>query len=144
MGVIGGDSNGTVIADLCYRDGERFRKIGALIYYRSHDAEVRLDIIPAGLWSSGESWFFGNFKEHEKVPEPPFIEGNIVAATQERGKPVTVGHIHTYEDDHGGDRVQYRMELFGIPVGQWRRAIESDKGDGDKRSLFMRVEMEDK
>lgn len=142
MGLYEGIHNGTIIADLCYKDGERFRKIGSLIYFRTHDAEIRLDLIPLRPWVKGEDWFFGNFITSEKVEEPPYIEGDITAPTEERGKRVQVGHIHT-QDNEVGD-TQYILTLFGVPVGIWRKAIMENEETGSKRSLFMKIEMEDK
>ena len=134
--------NGTTIAQLCYEDKGGYRNIGSLIYFRTHEAEVKLDIIPMRAWATGEEYFIGNFVPSEKVPEPPFIDGDIMATTDERGKPVQVGHMHTRDDAVGN--TQYFFTLFGIPVSAWRNAIkQSEEGKG-RRALYMKIEMEDK
>lgn len=138
MGMNQKKQNGTCIADFCYKDGEHYRKVGSLIYFRSHDADVKLDLIPIGLWKTGEEWLIGNFIPSEKIPEPEFIDGDIMARTDERGVKIKIGHIHT-RDDAGGN-AQYYMQMFGIPIGQWRDLI-SKQGEG-RSSLYLPITME--
>ena len=141
MGLNTEKHNGSTICDLCYKDGEGYRNIGSLIYFRTHEAEVKLDLLPCRAWKIGREWFIGNFMPCEKVPEPPYIAGDIMATTDERGNPIKVGHVHTRDNETG--ETQYYLTLFGIPIGVWRKAIkESDEGGG-RRSLFMRIKMED-
>jgi hypothetical protein len=140
MGMNTEKQNGTTIADLCYKDGDDYRNVGSLIYFRTDEADVRLDIIPIGLWKQGEEWLIGNFMPSEKIPDAPYIDGDITAPSDKRGERIKVGHIHTRDNEIGD--AQYYMTLFGIPVGSWRKLIaESDAGKG-KRSLFLKVEME--
>src|SRR6056297_1270687 len=103
-----GEQHGTIIASICYELEEstelsRHKRIGKLIYYRNHAAQVRLDLIPLAAWESGVEWFIGNFVPTEKVPEPPFIDGDLVAATEDRGDPVFCGHIHTRQKEHSDE-----------------------------------------
>lgn len=142
MGMNEAKHNGSCIADLCYRDGESYRKIGSLIYFRSHDAEVRLDLIPTKAWSNNEEYFIGNFISSAKVEDAPFVDGDIVATTDVRGEHVKVGHIHTRDNETG--EAQYYMTLFGIPITAWRKIIESTITTGKKRALYLKVKLEDK
>lgn len=134
--------NGTNIADIAFKEEERYRNIGSIIYYRSHDAELRLDLIPVSAWAKDKVWFFGNFIESDKVPVAPYIEGDILAATDKRGSRIPIGHIHTRDNEHGD--VQYYLTLYGVPVGKWRQIIASDGEDGGKRSMFLPIKLEDK
>ena len=141
MGLNARKGNGTTIADLCYMEGERYRNIGSLIYFRTHAAEIKLDLIPMSAWTAGKDWFIGNFMPSDKVPDAPYVEGDIMATTDERGNPIKVGHVHTRDDEDGN--AQYYLTLFGIPIGVWRKAIkESDEGGG-RRSLFLGIKLED-
>ena len=133
--------NGTIIADLCYKDGEAFRTIGSLIYFRTHEAEIRLDIIPAKAWATEVEWFIGNFIESEKVPEPPFVDGDITAVGEVRGKRVKLGHIHTRDNEVG--QTQYFFTLFGVPTVAWSKIIEVNLEGGGKHALYLKVEMEE-
>ena len=137
------EQRGTQIASFCYEMEEatevaKHKRIGVLIYYRSHEAQVRLDLIPVGAWEMGVEWFIGNFKPTEKVPDPPFIDGDLIAATEKRGDPVFCGHIHTRQKEHS-DETQYFFKLIGIPVMQWKRVMESDK---EHKSIYLKVLME--
>lgn len=135
-----GAGNGSLLCNICYKDGEKLRTVGSIIYYRSHEAEIRLDTIPIGLWKQGYEWLFGIFMKSEKVTDPPFIEGDITATTDTRGDRLKVGHITT-KDDAKGDDVTYLVKMFGIPIGAWRKLIaDSDAGNG-RRSLYLKVEI---
>lgn len=139
MGLNNKKHNGTVVGDFCYKDGESFRKVGSLIYYRSHDAVVRLDLIPSRMWATGETYLIANFIASEKVSEAPLIEGDVVAKTDERGARIKVGHIHSRDDAVGN--AQYYIELFGLPVGGWREAIINN-GESGRASIHLPVIME--
>lgn len=138
------EMNGSALCSLCYEDPRevspedfKHRRIGKLIYFRSGDANVRLDIIPSAAWAAGIEYFIGNFTPSEKVPEPPFIDGDLIAQTEDRKDPVFVGHIKTRERDSDG-AVQYYMELRAIPIYQWKKLIESDK---EHKSLYLKVRL---
>ena len=133
--------NGTTIASMCYLDDGRYRAIGSLVYFRNHKAELILHIIPMRAWTAGNEYFIGNFRATEKVPESPYIEGDIMATTDERGKPIHIGHVHTRDNAIG--ETQYFMSLFGIPVGAWRKLItSSDNGDG-RKPLYLQIKLEE-
>lgn len=132
--------NGQSICDLCYKDGESHRNVGSVIFFRTDEADVRLDILPLKLWSKGEENLIGNFIPSEKVPDAPFIEGDVTAPSDERGKRIKVGHIHT--DERPSGEAYYWMTLFGIPVGAWRKIILATESGSGKRSMFLKVEME--
>jgi len=135
------EQHGTIIASLCYEketEVAKHQRIGKLIYYRSHECQVRLDLIPVSAWKGEAEWFIGNFIPTEKVPDPPYIDGDLLAATEDRGDPVFCGHIHTRQKDHS-DETQYFLTLSGIPTNQWRKLIESDK---EHKSLYLKVDME--
>lgn len=131
------EKHGTVIGRLCFeldaptvmvgRSGEEFtathQTIGLLIYYRTGEAQVRLDGIAVSALSHGTEWFIANFIPSEKVPEPPFVEGNLVASTETRGEPLLCGYITSRQNEHG--KAQYAMRLYSLPVSGWRRAIEA-------------------
>jgi hypothetical protein len=139
-----GETHGTPIASIAYEleqptEVACHKRIGKLIYYRNHAAQVRLDLIPLAAWESGVEWFIGNFVPTEKVPEPPFIDGDLVAATEDRGDPVFCGHIHTRQKEHS-DETQYFLKLVGLPVMQWKRIMESDK---EHRSIYLKVQLEE-
>ena len=142
------EQHGSVIASFCYETpGEvspedyRHRRIGKLVYYRSHSpdkdpsAQIRLDLIPAAAWAAGIEYFIGNFEPSEKVPDAPFIDGDITAATEDRGDHVVVGHIHTRERESDG-AVQFYMRIFGIPVREWIKIRDSDK---ERKSIYLGV-----
>lgn len=136
------EQHGTVIGSLCYELEEptelaKHKRVGKIVYYRSHECQIRLDLIPVSAWVAGVEWFVANFVPTEKVPEPPYIDGDLVAATEDRGDPVFCGHIHTRQKDHS-DETQYFLQLSGIPVKQWKRIIESDK---EHKSIYLKVEM---
>jgi len=144
------EQHGSVIASFCYEtpgevgpDDHKHRRIGKLIWYRSHDenkdpsAQVRLDLIPTAAWAAGIEYFIGNYEESEKVPIPELIEGDLMAVTEDRGDHVMVGHIHTRERESDG-AVQYYMKLLGIPVREWIKVRDSDK---EKKSIYLKVRM---
>lgn len=146
------ETHGTVIAYLCYEIEDQFKRIGALIYFRSHkddsppEAQVRLDMIPSKAWANGIKYFVGNFIPSEKIPEPVFIDGDLLASTEERGKPVCCGHIHLRQNaaskkngEYQDHATQYYMELYGIPVTQWLRVHDSDR---EKKSIYLKVRTE--
>jgi|TARA_R100000479_G_scaffold104925_1_gene52429 hypothetical protein len=144
------EPHGTIVARLCFeldaptvqknRDGSEYiskhSTIGLLIYYRTGEAQIRLDSIPISAFRDGVEFFIGNFIESEKVPEPPYIEGDIVSPTDTRGEPVTCGYILSKQDESG--RTQYAMRLYSIPVGQWKKAIS--QSDLNKKSLYLKVQ----
>lgn len=152
--------HGSVIAYLCYEnEGEsadadsKFRRIGALVYYRSHHEDkppslkLRLDLIPASAWKRGIEYFIGNFIPSEKVPEPPFVDGDLFATSEERGKPVICGHLMTKQNEsskkvgeYEDDATQYVVRLFGIPVREWIRIRDADK---EKKSIYLRARLEE-
>jgi len=136
------EPHGTVIGSVCYEaPGEispedfKHRRIGKIIYYRSHEAQLRLDLIPAAAWAAGIEWFIANFEPSDKVPEAPFLDGDLVAPTEERGNPVVVGHLHTREREPDG-AIQYYVRIFGIPVREWIKIRDSDK---EKKSIYLKV-----
>lgn len=142
--------HGSIVARLCFeldapimqrnKDGSEYLSkhstIGLLIYYRTGEAQVRLDTIPISAFRDGVEYFIGNFMPSEKVPEPPFIEGNLVSPTDTRGEPVTCGYILSKQDENG--RTQYAMRLYSIPVGQWKKAIS--QSDVAKKSLYLKIQ----
>ena len=142
------DLHGTVIARLCYpldseqtrigKDGEPYtvthEPIGLLIFYRTGEFQVRLDMIPVSAWKREIEWFIGNFIPSEKVPEPPFVEGDLIAATDSRGDQVVIGYLQCRQDEIG--RTQYYMKFYGLPVSGLKSACS--KPDG-KKSMYMRV-----
>ena len=144
------EQHGTVIASVCYEQpgdiapGDyKHRRIGKLIYYRSHDCQLRLDLIPAKAWSEGIDLFIGNFQPSEKVPEPPFVDGDLMAVTEDRGDPVRVGHIWTVQNpdsrkigDYAADATQYQLKLIGLPVREWARVRFTDK-----KSIYLKVRL---
>ncbi len=135
---------GSIIASMAYEldkptELSRHKAIGKLIYFRSHEAQIRLDLIPFGAWAKDAEWFIGNFLSSEKVPDPPYIDGDLVAATESRGDPVFCGHIHTRQTEDG-TQTQYFMTLKGIPVMQWKRVMQSNK---EHKSIYLKVVLED-
>lgn len=135
--------HGSVIAYLCYEkkvksdEDTKYFRVGSLLYYRSHKdhvsptVQIRMALIPDEALLREFEYFIGNFIPSEKVPEPPYIDGDLFATTEERGMPVICGHIHTrqnlnskklgvYEDEP----TQYYLKLRGIPVYQWGKLME--------------------
>lgn len=150
------EQHGSVIAYIAYAKkecadaDETYHRIGALIYYRSHHddkpphAQFRLDGIPAKAFNEGKM-LIGNFIPSEKVPEPPYIDGDLFAATEERGKPIICGHIHTVQSggskklgEYEDDATQYQIVLNVLPVYQWKKVIGSE----EKRSIYLRARIE--
>lgn len=138
------DNHGSIIGFLCYEkpedvnpDDQRHRRIGAIVYYRSHEAQVRLDLIPCGAWADGVEWFISNFIPSEKVPDAPLIEGDLFATTEVRGDHVFCGHIHTRQKDSGD--TQYFCKLLGIPVREWIRIRDADK---EKKSIYLKIRLD--
>lgn len=170
---------GTVVADMCYEyfegNQKKHRKIGSLVYFRNHSggcpsAQLRLDLVPSVAWKSNpECWFIGNFIESEKIPEAPYVCGNIYVPSDVRGDRTQLGYIITDEKDDGS-ATQYRFKLFGVPLREIKKGIhkaylsaiqqvlnepapDTDMEfqfvdrvasimDGKKHSLFLSVEME--
>lgn len=139
------ETHGSVIGSFCYESPKdvspeyhKHRRIGKLIWYRSEEAQVRLDLIPGAAWAAGIEYFIANFEPSERVPEAPYIDGDITAITEDRGDFVTVGHIHTRERESDG-AVQYYAKLFGIPVREWIKVRDSDK---EKKSIYLKVRMD--
>lgn len=135
--------HGTLIANVCYErkedvnpDDYPHRRIGAIIYYRSHEAQLRLDLIPAGAWADGVEYFIANFIPSEKVPEPPLIEGDLFATTEVRGDHVFCGHIHTRQKDSG--ETQYYAKINGLPIYQWKKIISADSS----KSLYLKIRLD--
>ena len=133
--------NGSVVANMCYKEGERYRRIGSLVYFRTHKAELILEIIPMKAWVRGDEYFIGNFIPSEKVPEPPYLEGDIMASTDARGKPIQIGHLHT-RDNAVGD-TQYFMTLIGIPIGVWRKMIINSEDGNGRKPLYFQLKLEE-
>ena len=125
--------HGTKVANICYEyfeQGEKkHRTIGGLFYFRNHSggcpsAQLRLDVVPAIAWKENpECYFIGNFIESEKIPEAPYICGKIYAPSDERGKRTYIGHIATRETNDG-KRVQFYMQLFGLPMREINKGIK--------------------
>jgi len=144
--------HGTPICSICYENPEDVapgdylhRRIGKIIYYRSDEAQVRLDLIPARAWAAGINLFVGNFVPTEKVPEPPFIDGDIMATTVDRGDNIVVGHIHTVQNhnskkvgEYADEPTQYQVILNGIPVRDWIRIRDADK---ELKAIYLKVRM---
>ena len=101
-------ANGTYIADLAVEEppySGKYRKVGALLYFRSHEAKVKLTgPIPEGVN------VIGLFRESEKVQEAPYIEGDLFL------KGVKVGHIHSQQDEVGNSMYWMRTDLQCITV----------------------------
>lgn len=153
------EQHGSVIAYLAYAikkaaadADEAYHRIGALVWYRSHkedappSAQVRLDLIPASAWAEGNFKFIGKFRPVEgKVPEPPYIDGDLFAATEQRGLPVICGHIHTDQNENSKKVGEYESDatiffgtLSGLPVYQWLRIHDSQK---ELKSIYLNVRM---
>lgn len=137
------EPHGSIIGFCCYEkpedvapEDQKHRRVGALVYYRSHQAQLRLDLIPSAAWAAGIEWFIANFIPSEKVPEPPFIDGDLFATTEVRGDPVFCGHVHTRQKDSG--ETQYYARLIGIPVREWIRIRDADK---EKKSIYLKVRL---
>lgn len=151
-------SHGSEICSLCYEQpgdvapGDyRHRRIGKLFYFRSHSedrepsAQLRLDLIPAKAWADGIDLFVGNFVPSEKVPEPVYVEGDLMAATEDRGDHVNVGYVQTVQNpdsrkagEYEDQPTQYHVKLKGLPVAAWKRLLLSDK---ETKSLYLKVKM---
>jgi len=126
-------NRGTIIADICHEyfdeaGTKRHRKIGALFYYRNHDggipsAQFRWDLLPAKLWQSNpDAYFIGNFMQSEKVPDPPYVCGQIYAPSDIRGERTIIGHIGTRQRQTNDD-TQYYLQLFGVPLRELTKAV---------------------
>jgi DNA repair exonuclease SbcCD nuclease subunit len=134
--------HGSVIAYLCYEkkvksdEDTKYFRVGSLLYYRSHKdhvsptVQVRIDFIPDEALQFEFEFFIGNFIPSEKVPEPPFIDGDLFATTEERGMPVICGHIHTRQNasskklgNYEDEPTQYYFKLRGLPVYQWKKIL---------------------
>jgi hypothetical protein len=147
------EPHGTVIARICYpldspqerigKDGEPYtishEPIGLLIFYRTGEFQFRLDVIPVSAWTKGIEWFIGNFIPSEKVPEAPYVDGDLIAATDKRGEPCTIGYVQGRQDELG--RAQYYMKFYGLPVSGLKSACS--KPDG-KKSMYLRVRQNEK
>lgn len=153
------EQHGSVIAYLAYATkknaadaDEVYHRIGCLIYYRSHkddappSAQIRLDLIPASAWAEGNFKLIGRFMPTEKVPEPPYIDGDLFAATEQRGLPVICGHIHTDQNENSKKAGEYESDatiyfgtLSGLPVYQWLRIHDSQK---ELKSIYLNVRMD--
>lgn len=150
------ERHGSAIASFCYEtpgeispEDHKHRRIGKLIFYRSHSpdkdptAQIRLDLIPGAAWAAGIDLFIANFVPCEKVPEPPFIDGDVFATTEDRGDPVFVGHIHTLQNENSKkmgeyeeDPTTYHLKLIGIPVREWIKVRDSNK---ENKSIYLKV-----
>lgn len=120
--------HGTVIASICFEkimaSGEKKHiPIGKLIYFRAHkensepSAQFRWDLCPATAWTSNpDTWFIGNFESSEKIPDAPYLDGDIFVTSDVLKDHVVIGHIKTRQRDHNDD-TQYYMQLHGIPMG---------------------------
>ncbi len=124
---------GTIIADMCYEyfdeaGRKKHRKIGSLLYYRSHvgdepTAQFRWDLLPSTAWAKNpDTYFIGNFMPSEKVPEPPYVCGMVYVPSDVRGERVQVGHIGSRQRADG-DETQYYMQLFGVPLRELSKAV---------------------
>lgn len=86
-------ANGTFIADIAHEVESysgRYRRIGSILYFRSHECKVKItDVPPVG------TNVIGKFRPSEKVPEPPMIEGDLF------DKEEKVGHIHSQQNEKG-------------------------------------------
>ena len=153
------EQRGSVLCSFCYETpGEispedyKHRRIGKLIFYRSHSektepsAQVRLDLIPGAAWAAGIDLFIGNFVPSEKIPEPIFITGDVYATTEDRGDHVVVGHIQTVQNpdskrigEYEDEPTQYQLKLIGIPVREWIKIRDSDK---ELKSIYLKVRLD--
>ena len=144
------DKHGSSIGSFCYESQEenpdwKHKRIGKLIYYRSEEAQVRLDLIPSAAWAAGIDLFIANFVPCEKVPEPPYICGDVFAVTEDRGDPVCVGHVQTLQNheskkvgEYEDEATTYHLKLIGIPVREWIKVRDSNK---EMKSIYLKVRL---
>jgi hypothetical protein len=124
--------HGTKIADICYEyfeDGQKkHRTIGSLFYFRNHSggcpsAQLRLDMIPSVAWQQNpDVYFIGNFIPSEKLPEAPYVCGNIYAPSDKRGDRTYIGHIASRETPDG-TKTQFYLQLFGVPLREIKKGL---------------------
>jgi hypothetical protein len=91
-------ANGTFVADIAYEVEpyrKKYHRIGAILYFRSHECKIKLIDFPPT-----DRYIIGKFKPSEKVPEAPYLEGDVFikdAAEVDR----KVGHIHSEQNEVG-------------------------------------------
>jgi YHS domain-containing protein len=114
-------ANGTFIADIAHEIVEysgKYERIGAILYFRSHDCKIKFTKSPPL-----EKNIIGKFKTSEKVPEAPMIEGDLFV---NGGK---IGHIHSEQNGVGETLYWMRIEV-AIPiqgVTLWAKVKLEDK-----------------
>lgn len=153
------EQHGSVIAYIAYatkKDAadvdEVYHRFGAVVFYRSHKADepphaqIRLDMIPASAWAEGNFRFVGKFIPGYKNPEPPYLDGDLFAATEQRGLPVICGHIHTDQNHHSNKVGEYESDatlfwgqITGLPVYQWLRIHDSQK---EFKSIYLNIRID--
>lgn len=101
--------NGTYIADLAREVDGSYEKVGAMLYFRTHDCKVRLD--------KPTRHAIGKFIPTGKVPEAPMIEGDLF----HRGEKV--GHIHSQQNEYGDTLYWLRV----VKVTGWLNVKLEDK-----------------
>jgi len=86
-------ANGTFIADIARETEEysgKYERIGAILYFRSHDCKIKITKTPPI-----EKNIIGKFRSSEKVAEAPLIEGDMLLNGEK------VGHIHSEQNEIG-------------------------------------------
>ena len=131
--------NGSTVARLAYRKGEKFYNVGTLIYFRSHDVRIRLKTIP--LWAiANQQWLLGTFTEQFKVEEPPYLEGDVVVKDKEGVIPI--GRLITFQSDGTGEVTHYMVKLEALPADRLVKAMQY--AEIEKKAVFLDVVLDDK
>jgi hypothetical protein len=96
--------NGTYIADLAVEEpaySGNYRKVGALLYFRSHEAKVKVCRFGNGF--IGGDNIIGLFRKSDKVDEAPYIEGDLFLNKEK------IGHIHSQQNEVGDSMYWLRV-----------------------------------
>ena len=112
-------ANGTFIADIAYETEpytKEYHRIGAILYFRSHECKVKLIDFPPT-----DRFIIGKFKESDKVPEAPYLEGDVFFKDEQ------VGHLHSEQNEVGDTMYWLKFDAL----------VEPDQG-----AIWLKVKME--
>ena len=123
------ERKGTIVGNLAYKDIDgTYIRCGAVIYYRDHNgfspsARVRLDMVPIGaLARNPNDWLVATFNPSDKIPEAPYIHGELFVPSDIRGDRTYAGKIIT-EEKEDGSSTHYRVTLDGVPLREYAKMI---------------------
>jgi hypothetical protein len=129
--------NGSPLAKIAYLRDKKWTTVGRLIYFRSHEVRIKLNVLP--LWAMmNKQWMLGTFVEQFKVAEPPYLDGDVIVKTEDGDQ--VIGKLITYQNETG-TVTHYMVQLSALPAAKVVQAMK--EAEVDKKSIWLDIRLED-